>query len=75
MQHSSPSDNPDTKEGKEHSSLLCQKCLSMAEFLRDWEGEIACTDVSRCLFKLSDKLHSSGWLRYCHLNLLWDFST
>lgn len=46
VQDSIPSDNPNTKQGKEHSSLLCHKCLSMAEFLRDWEGEIACTDIS-----------------------------
>lgn len=46
MQDSSSSDNPDTKEGKKTSSLLCHKCLSMAEFLRDQEGERACTEIS-----------------------------
>lgn len=71
MQDSSSSDNPDTKEGKEHRSLLCQKCLNMAKFLRDWEGETACTGISlNCQISCS-----RGWLRYCHWNPLWDFNT
>lgn len=70
VQDSSPSDNPDTKEGKEHSSLLCQKCLSTAEFLSDWEGETAGTDIS-----LNYQISCCGGLRYCHLKPLWDFNT
>lgn len=31
--------------------------------------------MHRHLFKLSDKLHSSVWLRNCHLNSLWGFNT
>lgn len=47
-QLSSSYDSPDTEEAKEHDPLLCHNCPCLAEFLRDQEGETACTDILNC---------------------------